>query len=192
MRAYSLLLNDFTSSLQTPPFSTKVPCYASFKKHLLKMGFTVYPFEFECLGSEHPYVDVAAKMGSMYWAFEYKSMTDSISRGVEQLRCYAEWFDYVVLVSEKAIDHRRSENYWELKSIGAGMWNYHPDLAKCNEISYPEIQRPVRRNHNLVSRRFGSYYKERKKLKTSRKLVNVDQHAEILRGDQSTLNDFFS
>jgi hypothetical protein len=48
-------------------------CYDSFKSHLCSRGFLVYPTEFDCIYSDHPFVDIAAKMGSFYWAFEYKS-----------------------------------------------------------------------------------------------------------------------
>ena len=172
-----LLTEGALSDAHTSNSQKPLPCYASFKTHLIKRGFTVFPFEFECTGSDHPFVDLAARMGCMYWAFEYKSRSDSISRGVDQLRCYAEWFDYVVLVSEKTLDHRRSENYWELKSMGAGMWNYDPDLARCCESRDPVIQKPDRRNHRFVSRRFGAFER-------------AETAVEVL-GNQTRMPDYF-
>ena len=121
------------------------------------MGFTVYPKEFDCINSEHPLVDIAAKMGSFYWAFEYKSESDSVSRGIEQLRCYSKWFDYVVLVSERFLDHRRSENYWKLKSMGAGIWAYYPDQDKCIHALQPVALDPSSFRRSLVTRRFRAH-----------------------------------
>jgi hypothetical protein len=110
--------------------------------------------EFDCGNSNHPLVDIAARMGSFYWAFEYKSLNDSIARGVEQVKCYTDWFDYVVLVSERQIRHTDSSNYWNLRSFGAGIWNYYPMLDKCIATRNPTIQAPDRYNRRVVARRF--------------------------------------
>lgn len=133
---------------------THQQCYEPFKNHLLTLGFTLYPTEFNCIYSAHPLVDIAARMGCFYWAFEYKSLTDSVSRGVDQVRCYSEWFDYVVLVSEKEINHRTSYNYWRLRNLGVGLWTYDPFQDKRIIKTNPVIQSPAKRNHLLVSRRF--------------------------------------
>jgi len=93
-------------------------------------------------------------MGSFYWAFEYKSETDSISRGLEQVRCYSDWFDYVVLVTERVLDHARSDLFWDLKGSGAGVWNYYPGSNKCIEQVNPHLQRPDRGNRKSVGMRF--------------------------------------
>ncbi|MCL5068207.1 MAG: hypothetical protein M1368_07635 [Thaumarchaeota archaeon] len=143
---------SFRKNIACPPAGGQ--CYGKFKHHLEAMGFTVYPTEFDCINSEHPLVDIAAKMGSFYWAFEYKSESDSISRGIEQLRCYGRWFDYVVLVSERFLDHRRSENYWKLKSMGAGLWAYYPDQDKCIPMLQPVALDPSSQRRRLVTRRF--------------------------------------
>lgn len=145
---------------------TLKPCYESFKRHLMSLGFTVYPSEFDCIYSEHPLVDIAAKMGSFYWAFEYKSETDSVSRGIEQLECYLRWFDYVVLVSERTFDHRSSSNYWELKDIGAGLWFYDPFQNKCIQKTNPIIQNPQRFNRRSVTRKFKTVAQNRRDLVT--------------------------
>ncbi len=118
------------------------------------MGFSLYPEEFECLYSKHPLVDLAAKMGSFYWAFEYKSESDSISRGVRQVRSYSDWFDYVVLVAERGINHTRSDLFWDLKRTGAGIWNYFPDSDKCIEQANPILQRPDKDNRRFVGSKF--------------------------------------
>ncbi len=131
-------------------------CYDSFKSHLSAKGFFVYPTEFDCVYSEHPLVDIAAKIGSFYWAFEYKSENDSVSRGLDQLRCYSHWFDYIVLVSERVFNHRTSENYWSLKNLGAGIWFYDPTQDKCIKTCNPDMQRPSLRNRRLVARRFSA------------------------------------
>lgn len=136
------------------PYERTWRCYDPFKSFLSALGFTVYPIEFDCVNSKHPLVDIAAKMGPFYWAFEYKSQNDNVSRGLDQLQCYAEWFDYVVLVSEHIFDHRSSENYWHLKHLGAGIWFYHPEQDKCIQKCNPEIQSPSARNRSVIARRF--------------------------------------
>jgi hypothetical protein len=157
--------------------SKRICAYSSFKKLLPTLGFSVFPIEFECVGSVHPYVDVAAKMGCMYWAFEYKSVNDSVSRGVDQLRCYSEWFDYVVLVSEGDFDHRTSENYWYLKDLGAGLWLFDPTTLKKVERSNPVLQVPTKANRRFVERRFR----------------NLDRLSRIMdAGRQSSLDGFLS
>jgi hypothetical protein len=144
------------------PYKQNWKCYQAFKAFLSTLGFTIYPVEFDCISSKHPLVDIAAKMGSFYWAFEYKSRNDSVSRGVEQLRCYSEWFDYVVLVSERAFDHRSNENYWSLKDLGAGIWFYDPEQDNCVEWRYPEIQSPSPYDRSLVARRFAKLSRMRR------------------------------
>jgi hypothetical protein len=131
-----------------------LPCYWQFRDHLLRSGFTIFPGEFDCFGARHPLVDIAGKMGSFYWAFEYKSETDSISRGVEQVKSYSDWFDYVVLVSERTLNHSKSELFWDLKGMGAGVWNYFPDSDKCIKQVNPSLQKPDRGNRRSVGLRF--------------------------------------
>ena len=114
----------------------------------------MYPVEFDCGSSKHPLVDIAAKAGSFFWAFEYKSESDSISRGVEQVECYSHWFDYVVLVSERCLDHTRSRCFWELAEGGAGIWTFFPSRNECFERKNPRLQEPDKQKRNLVARRF--------------------------------------
>ncbi len=129
-------------------------CYSSFKEYLGKRGFTVYPIEFDCGNSKHPLVDIAAKSGSFYWAFEYKSEADGISRGIDQVECYSHWFDFVVLVSEHYFDHTRSKCFWELASSGMGIWNFFPSRDVCFERKNPQLQDPDKECRSLVVRRF--------------------------------------
>ena len=134
--------------------SVTEPCYQLFKSYLDSIGFTVYPIEFDCGNSRHPLVDIVARMGSFYWAFEYKSKNDSISTGVDQVACYSDWFDYVVLVSERWIDHTRSTNFWKLASFGAGIWNFLPSSGKLVEIKNPSIQSPDKKHRRTLRSRF--------------------------------------
>ncbi len=146
------------------PFSLfTLPCYSGFKDYLVARGFTIYPNEFDCFGAKHPFVDVAGRMGSFYWAFEYKSETDSISRGLEQLKSYSEWFDYIVLVSERVLNHTKSDLFWELKGVGAGVWNYFPESDKCVEQMNPQLQNPDRFNRRIVGSRFRALSQKRKR-----------------------------
>lgn len=141
--------------------SGRSACHQRFKEYLEKNGFLVYPVEFDLGNCNHPLVDIAARMGSFYWAFEYKSWNDSIARGVEQVRCYSDWFDYVVLVSEKRICHTDSIHYWNLRSLGAGIWNYYPLLDKCITTKNPKIQGPDPNNRKTVAKRFSLLQKSR-------------------------------
>lgn len=143
--------------------SAQRACYSAFKNNLERSGFLVYPVEFDCGNSDHPLVDVAARMGSFYWAFEYKSRNDSVPRGVEQVKSYSEWFDYVVLVSERPLRHTASRCYWDLRALGAGIWNYHPMRDKCIAVKNPSIQAPNRDKRKMIERRFRSLYRLKSK-----------------------------
>jgi hypothetical protein len=149
------------------------PCYADFRDYLSRSGFSIFPGEFDCVGSAHPFVDIAGKMGSFYWAFEYKSETDSISRGLEQVKCYSEWFDYVVLVSERVLNHSKSDLFWDLKAAGAGVWNFFPGPNKCIEQVNPRLQKPDRGNRRFVGLRFRALDRPRKR-RWSRKITRFD------------------
>jgi hypothetical protein len=147
-------------------------CYSEFREYLIESGFTIYPGEFDCIGSSHPFVDIAGKMGSFYWAFEYKSENDSISRGLEQVRSYSSWFDYVVLVTERVLNHVRSDLFWDLKGTGAGVWNYFPDSDKCIQQVNPLLQQPDRNNRKFVGSKFRALSHKRRRW--SRAIPRVD------------------
>jgi hypothetical protein len=142
-----------------PAYQPRPRCYDKFKDHLEERGFLLYPREFDCLVTKHPLVDIAAKMGSHYWAFEYKSENDNVKKSVDQLKCYSLFFDFIVLVSERMFDHRSSVNYWSLKKIGAGIWFYSPDEEKCIEKIFPQSQFPKPPFKRFVRRRFNSLLK---------------------------------
>jgi hypothetical protein len=129
-----------------------VRCYDQFKIYLQNTGFTVFPTEFDCPSSIHPFVDIAGKFGSHYWAFEYKSSGDNVGMAVEQVASYSRWFDYVVIVSEKWLDHRRSDVYWSLREMRAGLWNFIPETSRCISEINPELLAPEGRKY--VSLRF--------------------------------------
>ena len=158
MSSFVSLLLTYTGLLRNHsiPDSATGSCYHQFKCYLDSVGFTVYPTEFDCGNSRHPLVDIAARMGSFYWAFEYKSKNDNISMGVDQVSCYAEWFDYVVLVSERWIDHTRSANFWKLASFGAGIWNFLPSSGRLVEIRNPWLQSPDKKHGRSLRSRFKS------------------------------------
>jgi hypothetical protein len=132
-------------------------CYDKFKLHLLQRGFSLFPGEFDCVITKHPFVDIAAKMGSHYWAFEYKSEVDNVAKSIEQLQCYSLFFDYVVLVSERIFDHKTAA-YWQLKSLGAGIW-FFPGKEKCIEKTFPNFQTPKLPFRRFVRRRFRSFFR---------------------------------
>jgi hypothetical protein len=154
-----LLLTESSVQQQFVSEFPRPRCYDKFKAHLAERGFVLYPREFDCIVTKHPLVDIAAKMGSNYWAFEYKSEFDNVSKSIEQLKCYSLFFDFVVLVSEKLFDHRSSNNYWNLKHLGAGIWFYVPNEEKCIEKIFPQSQYPQPPFKRFVRRKFRSYFK---------------------------------
>jgi hypothetical protein len=122
---------------------------SEFAKTLQALGFSQVLEEFPCFGSEHPFVDVVAKVGSYYWGFEYKSERDSVYKGFEQISCYSDWFDFVVLVSERLLGHKNYLRFDSLTSRGYGIWFF----AKPNRIitiANPRIQRPNERKRKYV------------------------------------------
>ncbi len=152
-------LSRFEENLWFPTYQPRPRCYDRFKQHLLERGFALYPREFDCIITKHPLVDIAAKMGSHYWAFEYKSEFDNVANSIEQLKCYSLFFDYVVLVSERVFDHRSSKNYWNLKKLGAGIWFYVPEQEKCIEKVFPQFQTAGKPFKRFVRRKFYAHFK---------------------------------
>jgi len=133
--------------------------YASARKDLLKFlrtsGFKPHPLEVFCPSSRHCWVDVAAAKGSDLWAFEYKSRSDSIKRGLEQCQSYARAFNFVVLV----VDRYRvtsSPYFVEFKRVGFGVWRH-------NRTGFYSIVSPVRRRvsskaRRVIERQFGNLF----------------------------------
>ena len=148
--------------LHLPEVSAGLPCYESFKHFLVHSGYRVFPEELTCPTASHPFVDIAARMGCHFWAFEYKSACDDISRAVDQALSYSEWFDYVVVVSERRLDHRTSETYWNLRRMGIGVWNYFPSSQRCTVQSNPALLAPDVGNRKSVLLRFSALARKRR------------------------------
>ena len=118
--------------------------------YLQNQGYRPHPNEVFCPG-EHCWVDVGAVRGQDYWAFEYKSRTDSIRRGLEQCCSYSNAFNYVVLVADR---HRvtSSPYFSRFKRRGFGVWRH--DGKKFYSLISPKRQ-PVRsRAKVIVERQF--------------------------------------
>ena len=132
---------------------TRVRTYASARGDLLAFlestGFKPHPLEVYCPSPKHCWVDVAAAKGPDLWAFEYKSRSDSISRGFEQCRSYARAFNYVVLVADR---HRvtSSPYFSKFKREGFGVWR--DDGAGFYSIVPPK-RRPVTRDARVIVER---------------------------------------
>lgn len=118
---------------------------------LTSLGYEAHPDEVYCPTTEHCWVDVAARRGQDYWAFEYKSRRDSIRRGLEQCRSYAKAFNYVVLVA----DRRRvtsSPYFGDFKRFGFGVWRH--DGETFYRIFEPKRQSIATRSKRVVERQF--------------------------------------
>jgi hypothetical protein len=98
-------------------------------------GYKPHPSEVFCPAVDHCWVDVAALKGQDYWAFEYKSRTDSVRRGLEQCRDYASAFNYVVLVADR-FRVTRSPYFSQFKHHGFGVWRH--DGSKFYAILNPK------------------------------------------------------
>jgi hypothetical protein len=128
--------------------------YPAARKQLIlflqNQGFRPHPNEVFC-PAEHCWVDVGALKGQDYWAFEYKSRTDSIRRGLEQCCSYSNAFNYVVLVADR-YRVTSSPYFHHFKRRGFGIWR-HDGGRFCSLLS-PRRQ-PVRsRARGVVERQF--------------------------------------
>ncbi|MGA2626017.1 MAG: hypothetical protein ABSF63_03020 [Candidatus Bathyarchaeia archaeon] len=131
------------------------PKYSAARKQLISFlqteGFKVHPEEVYCPDAKHCWVDVAALKGQDYWAFEYKSRKDSIKRGLDQCRCYAKAFNFVVLVADR--NRATSSPYFgKFKQNGFGVWShvgirFHPLLK-------PKRLMAVKGSRVVVERQF--------------------------------------
>jgi hypothetical protein len=114
-------------------------------------GFSVHPREVFCPASKHCWVDVAALKGQDYWAFEYKSRSDSIKRGLAQCQSYSNAFNYVVLVADR-YRATSSPYFGSFKRGGFGVWSH--SSVGFNVLLKPE-RRPVpTRRRTIVERQF--------------------------------------
>lgn len=129
--------------------------YPSARGDLLRFlesgGFKPHPLEVFCPSSSHCWVDVAAAKGPDLWAFEYKSRSDSIRRGLEQCQSYSCAFNYVVLVA----DRRRvtaSPYFSKFKREGFGIWSHTG--TSFYSILTPRRQQVARKARRVVERQF--------------------------------------
>ena len=131
------------------------PKYSAARKQLISFlrtqGYNVHPEEVYCPDAEHCWVDVAAVKGKDYWAFEYKSRTDSIRRGLDQCRCYAKAFNYVVLVADR---HRATSSpyFGSFKQNGFGVWT-HVGI-RFHTLLKPQRRLGARDSRAAVERQF--------------------------------------
>jgi hypothetical protein len=119
--------------------------------YLQTQGYKAHPDEVFCPSGEHCWVDVAALRGQDYWAFEYKSRTDSIRRGFDQCRSYAKGFNYVVLVA----DRKRvtsSPYFLHFRAEGFGIWRH--DRLGFHPIIQPRRSTTIRNIKLVVERQF--------------------------------------
>jgi hypothetical protein len=170
--------------------------YELLREYLDQMGFTCYPGEFELETEKHPLVDLAAFKDDRFWAFEYKSYADWLGKGIEQCKCYANWFDFVSLVIERRLT-TKSKFYDACRALGYGIllrgidgsWAWKHD---------PRLQNPPESNRSYVLAQFASvpYFKRylgeirfgfsRKTASLYRSLLQVEaSHVDELAGQLS-------
>ncbi len=120
--------------------------------YLRAQGYRPHPDEVFCPGGEHCWVDVAALKGQDYWAFEYKSRSDSMRRGLDQCQSYSAGFNYVVLVADR---HRitSSPYFQRFRSEGFGVWRH--DSLGFHPILDPKRRSNARKVKRIVKRQFG-------------------------------------
>lgn len=114
-------------------------------------GFKVHPEEVYCPAAEHCWVDVAAVKGEDYWAFEYKSRTDSIKRGLAQCRSYSNSFNYVVLVADR-YRATSSPYFGNFKRNGFGVWSHAG--AGFKPLLQPHRRTVARQSRIVIERQF--------------------------------------
>lgn len=129
--------------------------YATARSQLISFlqaqGYRTHPLEVFCPSEEHCWVDVGALKGQDYWAFEYKSRSDSMRRGLEQCCCYARGFNYVVLVADR-YRITSSPYFGEFRAQGFGMWRH--DSFGFHAILQPKRRTAVRKINAIVQRQF--------------------------------------
>jgi len=131
--------------------------------YLQTQGYRAHPDEVFCPSGEHCGVDVAALKGQGYWAFEYKSRTDSIRRGFDQCCSYAKGFNYVVLVADR--NRVTSSPYFRHFMVeGFGIWRH--DRLGFHPIIQPRRRATIRNVKLVVERQF-------------RRVQNLDEKCSI-------------
>ena len=134
---------------------TQHPKYPAARKQLISFlqteGFKVHPEEVYCPDAKHCWVDVAAVKGQDYWAFEYKSRTDSIRRGLDQCHSYAKAFNFVVLVADR--NRATSSPYFgNFKQNGFGVWSHVGIIFQ--PLLKPKRRLAVKNSRVVVERQF--------------------------------------
>jgi len=134
---------------------TEAHPYPSARVDLLRFlelgGFKPHPLEVYCPSLTHCWVDVAAAKGPDLWAFEYKSRSDSIRRGLEQCRSYSRAFNYVVLVADRQ-RVTASPYFSKFKREGFGIWRHIG--GDFYSILPPKRRRVVPAARGVVERQF--------------------------------------
>jgi len=129
--------------------------YPAARKQLIAFlqtqGYTVHPSEVFCPTPSHYWVDVAAIKGQDYWAFEYKSRTDSIRRGLEQCSAYASAFNYVVIVADR-YRVTRSPYFVRFKQSGFGVWQHRG--SAFHALIPPKRKAAIKQAKAVVARQF--------------------------------------
>ncbi len=137
--------------------------YPAARKQLIAFlqtqGYTVHPSEVFCPTPNHCWVDVAAIKGQDYWAFEYKSRTDPIRRGLEQCSAYATAFNYVVIVADR-YRVTRSRYFARFKRSGFGVWQHQG--SAFHPLIPPKRRAAIKQAKTVVERQFKSLIRESK------------------------------
>jgi hypothetical protein len=152
----------------------------SFITFLESQGFKTHPREVFCPASDHCWVDVAAKKGSDFWAFEYKSRSDSIKRGLEQCTCYAKAFNYVVLVA----DRKRmtgSTHFGEFKRRGFGIWRH--DQSRFYSLVSPVRRMVPRKASRSIERQFRHILSNEPATTTLLNWINISERLNARKSD---------
>jgi len=156
--------------------------YGFLKSYLDGRGYSVYPTEIVVGHKDLPVtnqgflVDVTAFKDGGYYAFEYKSLRDSIGsqRLLNQICNYSFSFDYVVVVAEvnengkrreASIDPKRGSHMQQIISLGAGFWTvqfpkghiYHTDPGVFVEVLEAKLQHPNPENKRYIEQKFKRY-----------------------------------
>ena len=143
-------------------------------EYLRRIGYLVYPTELSCGCYDTPHdryrlVDVAAYKDGGFYAFEYKSSSDPISRAVKQIENYRRTFDYVILLVEVPRKGRsgvslnsRGKRIFDILRLGTGIWIASKNRSEggyhIQEIARARLQTPNSRNRKYVERLFQLHY----------------------------------
>ena len=143
--------------------------YPSLASWLVSIGHIVYPYEMICepvkkqityFRSHYLYgkVDVVSRFQGKLWAWEYKSKSDNVLRGLKQVKNYARSFNYVCLVAEnsgvcdRVVKAQKESVENILKKMGVGLvWD---DEGTFRILTDPKLQNPVQNLNEALLKRF--------------------------------------